>query len=294
MYSNQNPNINNCISDINDNLYTSNLASLKLLVEEIFQSLSTLDLNLCPGPDGIPNILLRSCSYSLAVPIHKLFSHSLSKGIFPFQWKNSYITPIHKSGIKSLVSNYRPITKLSAIPKLLEMLMMPWLTFSFKNLINTTQHGFIKGHSVNLLCFYNAISKSMESGTQTDVVYTDFSKAFDSVNHSLLLAKLRLYSISDPLLSWFNSYLSDRTQQVEINGFLSDPFPAPSGVPQGGHISPLLFAIFIIDIGTCFSYCDHLLFADDLKFLLVFLLSMIVLLFKKISINYMFGVVITV
>lgn len=91
-------------------------------------------------------------------------------------------------------------------------------------------------------------------------------KEFDSVNHSLLLAKLRLYGISNPLLSWFNSYLSDRTQQVKINEFLSDPFLAPLGVPQGGHISPLLFAIFIMDIGNCFTYCDHFLFADDLKF----------------------------
>jgi len=200
VYSNQSPNINNCISDINDSFYTSNLALIKLSVEEVFQSLSILDLNLCPGPDGIPNILLHSCKYSLAVPIHKLFSRSLSKGVFPFQWRN--ITPIHKSGIKNLVSNYRPISKLSALPKLLEMLMMPWLTFSFKNLINTTQHGFIKGCSdeMNLLCFYNAISKSMESGTQTDVIYTDFSKAFDSGNQSLLLAKLRLYGISRPLV----------------------------------------------------------------------------------------------
>jgi hypothetical protein len=74
-----------------------------------------------------------------------------------------------------------------------------------------------------------------------------------------------LYGISDLLLSWFNSYLSDRTQQVKINGFLSHPFPAPSGVPQGGHIFSLLFAIFIWHIGSCFSYCYHLLFADDLK-----------------------------
>lgn len=89
VYSNQSPNTNNCISDINDSLYTSNLASLKLLVEDVFQSLSTLYLNPCPGPDGIPNILLRSCKYSLAVPFHKLFCHLLSKGVFPFQWKNS-------------------------------------------------------------------------------------------------------------------------------------------------------------------------------------------------------------
>lgn len=80
----------------------------------------------------------------------------------------------------------------------------------------------------------------MESGRQTDVIYTDFSKAFDFVNHSVLIAKLRLFGIYDPLLSWFSSYLIYRSQQVIINGFLSDIFSVLSGVTQGGHLSPLL------------------------------------------------------
>jgi len=105
----------------------------------------------------------------------------------------------------------------------------------------------------------------MESAGQTDVIYTDFSKAFDSVNHSILIAKLRLFGIHNPLLSWFSSYLDDRSQQVKINGFLSDIYLVPSGVPQGGHLSLLLFSIFLLDLSNCFKFCNYLLFADDLK-----------------------------
>jgi sarcosine oxidase/L-pipecolate oxidase len=94
----------------------------------------------------------------------------------------------------------------------------------------------------------------MESGEQTDVIYTDFSRAFNSVNHSILIAKLRLFSLTDPFIFFIHSYLINRIQQVKINGFLSDTIKVPSGVPQGGHLFPLLFAIFILDTKLCFKY----------------------------------------
>ena len=166
-----------------------------------------------------------------------------------------------------MVTNYRPIATESSLTKLLDKLVTKELTFSFKTIFDNNQHGFRKGRSVetNLLCFYNFLVNSMESGIQTDVIYTDFSKAFDSVNHSVLIAKLKIYGITDQLLTWLSSYLANRFQQVKINGFLSNKIPVPSGVPQGGHLSPLLFALFILDIGACFKYCKYQLFADDLK-----------------------------
>jgi len=149
-----------------------------------------------------------------------------------------------------VTTNYRPITKQSALPKLLEKLFIPSLTFTFNNILDNNQHGFRRGRSVetNLLCFVNTLIKTMESGGQTDVIYTDFNKAFDSVNHSVLIAKLRLFGIHDPLLSWFSSYIDDRSQQVKINGFLSDSFLVPSGVPQGGHLFSIS-ALFHFPIG---------------------------------------------
>lgn len=267
VYSNVNLNINSCINYSKSLADICNQPSIQILISDVFEAISSLDCNPCPGPDGLPNILLRSCTYSLSIPICKIFNRSLTIGFFPSQWKNSFVTPIYKSGDKNLVTNYRPITKQSALPKLLEKLMIPSLTFTFNNILDNNQHGFRKGRSVetNLLCFYNTLINTMESGKQTDVIYMDFSKAFDSVNHSILIAKLSLFGVHDPLLSWFNSYLVGRSQQVKINGFLSDTFPVSSGVPQGGHLSPLLFAIFIMDISNCFKFCDYLLFADDLK-----------------------------
>jgi len=117
----------------------------------------------------------------------------------------------------------------------------------------------------NLLCFYNFLVNSMESGNQTDVIYTAFRKAFDSVNHSVISAQLKIYGLSDHLLTWISSYLVNRVQQVKINGFLSNKIPVPYWCSPRGHLSPLLFALFILDIDACFKYCKYHMFADDLK-----------------------------
>ncbi|KAL4152733.1 hypothetical protein QTP88_000566 [Uroleucon formosanum] len=237
VYSTDKLNIGECLG------YSKNYADIyqvqphiKFTVSEIFDAINSLDLNPCPGPDGIPNIMLRSCIFSLTVPLCILFNRSLILGSIPSQWKTSFITPIYKSGNKSLIANYRPIAKQSTLPKLLDELVTKALSFSFKTILDNNQHGFRKGRSVetNLLCFYNFLVNSMESGIQTDVIYTDFSKAFDSVNHSVLIAKLKAYGLPDHLLSWISSYLVNRVQQVKINGFLSNKLPVPSGVPQGG------------------------------------------------------------
>lgn len=105
----------------------------------------------------------------------------------------------------------------------------------------------------------------MEFGKQTDVIYTDWSKVFDSVNHSVLIAKLRFYGVPNSLIFWYSSYLTNRCQKVKVNGLLSNIFPTLSGVPQGSHLSSLLFAFFILDISMCFKFCDYKLFAHDLK-----------------------------
>lgn len=141
---------------------------------------------------------------SLSVPICKIFNRSLSVSIFPSQWKNSYVTPIYKSANNNLVTNYRLITKRSASPKLLEKWLIPSLTFTFNNILDNNQHSFRKWRSVetNLLRFVSTLILTMESSGQADVIYTDFSKAFDSVNHSVLIVKLHLFAIHDTLLYW--------------------------------------------------------------------------------------------
>ena len=120
--------------------------------------------------------------------------------------------------------------------------------------------------ATNLTFFIDSISRLVDNRSSVDAIYTDFSKAFDRVNHDTLLSKLNSLGINEPLLSWFQSYLRGRTSKVVVSGYSSDPFPVNSGVPQGSHLAPLLFNIFINDIGQCLKNSTYILFVDDLKF----------------------------
>lgn len=135
-----------------------------------------------------------------------------------------------------------------------------------KTIVNA-QHGFVKDKSTttNLLLFSNFLFESMDARVQVDVVYTDFQKAFDKVDHILLLRKLAFNGIKGNLLRWFMSYLDCRSQRVIINGHESEAATVTSGVIQGSILGPLLFIIFVNDITNCFQNSQFLMFADDLK-----------------------------
>jgi len=137
----------------------------------------------------------------------------------------------------------------------------------FKNILADEQHGFrkMKSTETNLIVFYSHLIDVVKSGGRVDAIYTDLRKAFDSVDHGILMLKLKKLGIIDPLLTWFSSYLSNRSFRVMVDGVLSNNKVAISGVPQGSHLSPLLFLLFINDVGLIFKSCKYLLFADDLK-----------------------------
>jgi hypothetical protein len=243
------------------------LSSCHLSLSDVFEGLSLLKPDTNFGPDLIPSIIFLNCKYALAKQIHFLFSLSLSSGIFPSSWKLSFISPIFKSGDRNDIQNYRPISKLNVLSKLFEKLLEPKITSSLIHTISNMQHGFCKSKSTitNLLIFYSDLVTTVQEKGQIDAVYTDLRKAFDSVNHSTLILKLKNLGVTDPMLSWFQSYLVGRKQQVKINNIISNSIEVTSGVPQGSHLSPILFNIFINDIHNIFTHSKFLLFADDLK-----------------------------
>ena len=251
----------------NESVY-GNILCESISKQSIFQAIMGLTNGLTVGPDGIPEILLKKCVCTLTIPLFLLFNLSLNGSEYPEFWKQSYLVPIYKNGDRQNIQNYRSVCTQSAIPKLFDKLICEQLTWACRGLIDESQHGFTKGRSTvtNLVLYQSSLLNALENREQVDAVYTDFSKAFDSVDHSLLLMKLLSIGFNIRMVRWVGSFLSNRVQRVKIGSYQSDIIAATSGVPQGGHCSPLFFNLFINDIKYCFQYSKPLLFADDLKF----------------------------
>lgn len=219
------------------------------------------------GPDKIPSTVLKQFSASLALPLSILFNKSLTCGIFPEIWKTSKITPIFKSGLRTDVTNYRGIANSSSIPKLFEAVVVNSFREKVSRTLHINQHGFLPGKSTstNLVEFSHFTINAIEQLKQVDVIHTDFSKAFDSCSHAHTLESLYDIGFSRNFISWIKSYLIGRTQFVEIEGHISKLIHATSGVPQGSHLGPWLFIIFINNLSEVVNNSHLLLYADDVK-----------------------------
>ena len=234
----------------------------------IKDSILKLSNNSAAGPDGIPAILLRKCADSVARPLANLWKASLDSGVVPARLKEGNVTPIFKGGKKGDSANYRPVVLTSHVAKVFERIVADKLMTHLdeEGLISDSQHGFRRGRSCasQLLQHYQGILRALESGCDADVIYLDFSKAFDKVDHGLLLCKLMNLGITGPIVEWLKSFLCDRKQRVVVGGNTSSWTRVKSGVPQGTVLGPILFLVSIIDIDTGIKSTMSS-FADDTR-----------------------------
>ena len=207
-----------------------------------------LNINSSGGPDGIKPILLKNIAHAIHKPLAFLFECLFLNGCVPVDWRRAHITPIFKKGDPTLVSNYRPISLTSVCCKVMETVIKNHIMNYLldRKLISRQQHGFLTKRSTctQLLESINDWSVALDNKNNVDIVYVDFSRAFDSVVHSKLLCKLASYGIRDDLLRWIRAFLLDRQQCVVVNHFISKPCNVLSGVPQGSVLGPLLFLLF--------------------------------------------------
>ena len=197
----------------------------------------------------------------------KIFNDSLLLGIFPQSMKIAKVTPFYKSGKKNLMTNYRPISVLLCFPKILERIMYNRL-YSYlndNNLFFQKQFGFREGHSTNhaLIELINSINDSFNQSKYTLGVFIDLSKAFDTVDHNILLKKLSLYGIKNNSLKWFPSYLSNRKQFIQAGDIKTSYEDIICDVPQGSILGPLLFIIYVNDLSDVSKILEPIMFADD-------------------------------
>ena len=222
--------------------------NIEISIQDIKDVLKNLNVSKPCGPDLISPHLLKEGADILARSLCILFNRSLEANYFPNTWKFGNVSPIYKKDDRSLPSNYRPITLLNQVGKVMERCVHKRLYnyVMVNHILTPLQSGFIQGDSTKyqLLHTYHTFCEAVDCGKEVRAVFCDISKAFHRVWHRGLLHKLSGIGCSDKVLCWFRSYLSSRKQRVVVGGQASHWASVEAGVPQGSILGPLLFLIY--------------------------------------------------
>ena len=237
-------------------------------IRSVLSTLKSLNVSKSTGIDNLPAKILKLSADLIAPSLTYIFNLSLECGEFVDEWKKARVTPIYKSGDKTKCENYRPISILPIISKVFEkeVFRQVYSYLTDHCLLSKYQSGFRPKHSTlsALIQICDDLLNNMDQGKISCIVFLDIRKAFDSINHDILLQKMNdKFGFSYNELKWFKSYLNNREQQCFVNGQMSSPRRIMCGVPQGSILSPLLFLLYINDLPECLNNTVPSLYADD-------------------------------
>ena len=244
----------------------------EISLEEVIWQLRNLKTSKATGIDNIPAKVLKISAEVVGPALTWIYNLSIKTGIYVDEWKKAWVMPIFKSEDRQKCENYRPISILPIISKILERLIF-YLIYKFLNdnsVLSKFQSGFRPKHSTltSLIQMCDTLYENMDNGRLNGVVFLDMRKAFDSINHNILLQKMNTqFGIKNLELEWFKSYLNNREQVCVVNGKTSSAKKIMCGVQQSSILGPLLFLLYINDLPECLDKTSPYLYADDTQIL---------------------------